>query len=453
MPYASQRDRLPPNLELEKTPWPVPPLNLFLVGGVNTGVFDLQWDDPSQLSLNSSFGIVGVNIYRAFDSEYGPFERLTTLPVGSMFWRDQTDNVLIPDEDVSDRFILRGTSQDAGELYNGRFVFRTQRCPIVKAGSQAINADSPSDVMVFVDGVRANVLSVHGWSGEVELDNQMHPEVGTQTRMVPVLPGPNSVVTCSYRYNRSLLQQSLAQRVFYRVTTVATPANGVDLVETPLERAAATSSYEVEKLDWIWREAIRRNRWILTQGGERVKLFLHRHNGVACPCIANPQYKQPINDCTICYGTGSIGGFDGPYDALIAPDDAEKKIAQQAVGRVWEHTYEVWTGPTPLLTQRDFLVKVNGERYSIGGVRIPSNRGMLLQQHFNIGAMDLKDIRNSVPIDGNSDRYTVRQLPAMLPDDPVMGTTSPPAGITSKPGIPDERELRGRTVVWENIVY
>jgi hypothetical protein len=453
MPYASQRDRLPTNLELEKTPWPVPPLNLFLVGGVNAGVFDLQWDDPAMLSLNSSFNIVGVNIYRAFDSEYGPFERITTLPVGSMFWRDQTDNVMVVDEDVSNSFILRGTGQDAGELYNGRFVFRTLHCPIVKAGSQRTHANSAEDVLVFVDGKQAGVLSVQGWSGEVELDNQQHPEVGTQTRLVPVLPGPSSVVTCSYRYNRSLLQTNLAQRVFYRVTTVATPAGGVDLIETPLERAAATSSYEIEKLDWIWREAVRRNRWILTQGGERVKLFLQRANGVPCSCTQNPQYKQPLNDCPICYGTGSMGGYDGPYDALLAPDDAEKKITQGATGRFLEHTYEVWTGPTPLLAQRDFLVKINGERYSISGVRFPTNRGMILQQHFNIGYIDSKDIRYSVPIDGNVDRYTARQLPAMLPDDPVMGTSSPPAGITNKPGIPDERELRGRNVVWENIVY
>jgi hypothetical protein len=428
-----------------------------LTGGLE-GVFDLQWDNPAQLALNSAFNIIGVNIYRAFDSEYGPFERITTLPVGSMFWRDQTDNVLVVDEDVSDRFILRGPGKDAGEI-SGRYVFRTLRCPIVKTGSQAIHANSPDDVMVFVDGKRAGILSVTGWTGEIELDPNDYPEVVTQKREVPVIPGPNSKVTCSYRYNRSLVQQFLAQRAFYRVTTVGIPASKGwanagpdDLVETPLERAAATSSYEVEKLDWVWREAVRRNRWILTQGGERVKLYLQRANGVPCPCTQNSQYKQPLNDCRICYGVGFIGGFDGPYDSIIAPDDAEKRISQQASGRVFEHTYEVWTGPTPLLAQRDFLLKINGERYSIGGVRIPSNRGMILQQHFNISAVDGKDIRNSVPLD-SPDRRAANQLGVLLPDDPVMGTISPAAGITNKPNIPDEREIRGRTVAWENIVW
>lgn len=459
MPYASNRDRFTPTLELEKTPWPVAPLDLFLIGGKNPGVFDLRWSDPSVLALNAAFSIVGVNIYRSMNSEYGPFERITQLPVGSLFWRDQTDNVMVVDEDVSQSFILRGTSHDAAELYTPRYVFRTLFSPIVRPGSQGVTSNQPEDVFVTVDGVPARVLSVIGNSGEVELDASLYPIVATQKREVPVIPGPNSVVKCSYRYCRSLLKTDLMQRVFYRVTTVGVPASmpwgsagPQDLVETPLERAAPTSSYEIEKIDWIWREAVRRNRFILTQGGERVKLFLRRETGFPCPCVQNPQHKQPLYDCTICFSTGFIGGFDGPYDAIIAPDDAERKIAQSDKGRSIDHTYEVWTGPSPLLSQRDFIVKVNGERYSVGAVRFPTNRGMVLQQHFNIGHIDEKDIRYSVPID-NPDRFAANQLGILLPDDPVMGTSSPAAEITSKPNIPDFRELRGRTVVWENIVY
>jgi len=457
MPYASQRDRVPTNLELTKTPWPAPPINLFLMGGVNPGVFDLRWDDPSILSLNGGFDLVGVNIYRSFDSEYGPFERITSLPVGSLFWRDQTDNVLVVDEDVSNSFLMRGTGQDAAEMYAPRYVFRTTHFPIVRPGSQAIPSTLPEDVMVFVDGVRAKITSVNGYTGEVEIDPISYANVAIQKLDTPVVPGANSRVTCTYRYTRSFLRTDLMTRVFYRVTTVGVPTQiGVnvagpgDLVETPLERAAATSSYEVEKLDWIWREAVRRNRWILSQGGERVRVFIRKSVGYPCGCAPTPQYKQAINDCPRCYGVGFVGGYDGPYDALIVPDDGERRQAQSDKGRYVDHTYEVWTGPSPLLSQRDFLVKVNGERYSIGAIRFPSNRGMVLQQHFNIGHIDEKDIRYKVPIDNPSSAAHLGQI---LPPDPVLGATSTAAGITSKPNIPDERELRGRTVTWENIVY
>ena len=453
MPYATNRDRPVDQLELEKVTWPVPPLNLFLTSGYLLGVYDLVWDDPSNLALNSRFCIYGVNIYRSFDSEYGPFERITDLPVGAIFWRDQTDNVVVVDEVVSDdRWVLRGVCT-ASELDAPRYVFRTEQRPIVQSGSQAVPEFRASEIIVKVDGVQARVLRVDGPSGEVELDINRYPEVSTQSLETPVVPLENSVVTVTYRYNRSFLRTDLSQRVFYRITTVGVPINlplsevqPKDLVETPLEYAVATSNFEIEKLDYIWREAVRRNQWILAQGGERVKAFLRKAVGQQCPCIQRPSYKQPQSDCTMCFGTGILGGYEGPYDIIIAPDDGERRVTQKDSGRTVEHSYEVWTGPRPLVSQRDFIVKINGERYSIGAVRMPTNRGMVLQQHFNIGHLDEQDIRYQVPVD-DVYRYVADQLAPMIPPDTA------PAQVTDKPGIPNERERRGRTKVWENVMY
>jgi hypothetical protein len=91
-------------------------------------------------------------------------------------------------------------------------------------------------------------------------------------------------------------------------------------------------------------------------------------------------------------------------------------------------------------------VKINGERYSIGAIRMPTNRGMVLQQHGMLGHLDEKDIRYRVPID-NPSRYLANQV---APAVPPMNS---PAQITDKSEIPDERELRGRTIAYENIVY
>jgi hypothetical protein len=147
-----------------------------------------------------------------------------------------------------------------------------------------------------------------------------------------------------------------------------------------------------------------------------------------------------------CYGTGIVGGYEGPYDVLIAPDDAEKRITQKDSGRTVEHSYEVWTGPAPLLSHRDFIVKANGERYSIGAVRVPSNRGMVLQQHFNIGHIDEKDIRFRVPL-LDPTQHAINQVQKIGPERPEG--TAP----TDKPNIPEERQLKGQTGTWENIEY
>ena len=72
---------------------------------------------------------------------------------------------------------------------------------------------------------------------------------------------------------------------------------------------------------------------------------------------------------------------------------------------------------------------------------MPSNRGMVLQQHFNLGWIDEKDIRFKVPID------SVQSLTAGQLVPPALAR----AIVTDSLSIPDERELRGRTKAWENL--
>lgn len=449
MPYATDRDRNPHVLELEKTPWPAAPLNIFMMGGA--GSFDLCWDDPASLALNSRFTIIGVNVYRSFDSEYGPFERITDYPIGSLFWRDQTQQTVETSEVVADsKWLVRGS--ETAELYGRRYVFQTEHRPLLQGGTQNLLA-TPKDIRVQVNGSDVPILRMDAANGVVEIDCTPYPNVATQTLdpVTDLAPGSGAVVTVAYRRASNFVRTDIMQRAFYRVTTVGVPAakpieqsQPQDLIETPLERAAATSNAEIEKLDYIWREAVRRNRWILDQGGERVKIFLKKHVGQVCPCNRN-DYGQPLNDCRLCFGTQILGGYEGPYDIVIAPDDAERRINHGPNGRNVEHTYEVWTGPSPLLSQRDFIAKIDGTRYSVGPVRRPSNRGMLLQQHFNIGYLDEKDIRYAVPID--NPQGFVNQLAPVIPDQHFA------AEPTEKGNIPNEREIRGRTAAWENITF
>ena len=473
MPYASQRDRTVQELEFTKLPWPAPPLNLFMTSGYERGVVDLQWDDPTELALNSRFRILGVNLYRSFDSDYGPFQRVTELLSGSRFWRDRTDNELV-EEDVTGQFVLFGECAAVGDR-GPRYVFRTQNFPIVKEGSQQINADTGDDIRVYIDGKEARVLNVWGSTGEVEIDSFVYTNVATQSwdpSLIPSgggvpgqtgeevggVPGggpgyPTSRVVCVYRFTRQLIRTDLFQRIHYRATCVGIPIDKdlsvcqpQDLVETPIEHATATHTMEIEKLDYIWREAIRRNRWILEQGGERVKVFLRKNVGLPCPCIPDDYHKQPINDCRICFGTSIIGGYDGPIDIIMSPAEPERKITQKQQGRTGEHVYEVFTSPVPLLSMRDFIVKINGDRYSIGGVRLPSNRGNVMQQHFNIGHIDERDIRSRVPVTCPV-KYVATQF---KPTGPELEAD---ANITNKPNVPVEQQYRGRTPAWENIEY
>lgn len=430
---------------------------------------------PCMGKSNSRWGIVGVNVYRSDTGERGPYFRVNKVPLGGLFFRDRTDVVLVEDEvvDWSWGWVYKG---DAPNMNLWRL--RTRHRPLVKEAGNAVPANSPADVIVTVDGRIAPVTRVLGQSGEIDLDPDPVWNPATETYVYPPIPKADgtSVVTVSYRYSRLNLVTALDanSKVFYRITTVAVDPTGTSpsgLVETPLGYSEPLSALNSEKTDYIWTEAIRRNRWILEQGGERVKLFIRRVTGVPCPCqwdVAVFAFaKQPYNYCSCCYGTGFLGGYEGPIDIIVAPDESERRVTQTPMGRRLENTYEVWTGPRPMLSQRDFIVKQNGERFSVGPVRRTQVRGYTLQQAFTIGNLDEKDIRYCVPLTGletlpwPETRYTNPENAYERPESPCAEGDPFPVGYdyqatpmgTNVPKVPEGRQLRGRTPVWANIMY
>jgi len=418
---------------------------------------------------NLEWTVLGVNIYRSDTGERGPYFRVNKFPVGTGFFRDCTDNVLVQEELVDWN---TGWSSRGDAANNRLWRICTRRRPIVKSEGQAIPASSPSDVTVSIDGVVVQVDRVWGSDGFIDLINTPTYDPSTETTIPPVLPNVDgsSVVLVTYHRQGNLVKTDLETKakIHYRVTTVAVDPNNITpsgLVETPLGYAEPVSPVQREKLDYMWREAIRRNRWILEQGGERVKLFIRRVTGTKCPCQWDATQfefaKQPLNNCEQCFGTGFLGGYEGPIDLIIAPDDAERAVRQTPIGRRLEHTYEVWTGPTPLLSQRDFIVKQNGERYSVGPTRRTQVRGVVLQQSFQIGFLDECDIRYKVPLYGLEQlawpqtRYTRPEEAPCEDSEPFpVGFDYQGAPMASETAsVPDGREQRGRTPVWQNITY
>jgi hypothetical protein len=452
---------------------PLPPKNTNVVSPYLKGTLDLRWEDPSILARNANFTLVGVNIYRSEASDRGPFRRINEFPVGGNFYRDRTSYSRIEREPVAwSSWLFQGNAPN-----DRRWVFHTQNSISKRyesAPHQTPNyADSPNDVQLFINGVETSVASVFGKTGEVTLVNAAQYNVATEQEEPAALPVESDRVEVSYYTPKNHVRSGLDLTIWYRVTSVALDASTPSgYVESPLDWTEPHSVIEVETLDYIWREAMRRNAWILQQGGERVKMFIRKSCGVPCECKVESRTleysKQPSQRCKTCFGTGFKGGYEGPYEVILAPDDAERRISQSYQGRRKEHTYEVWTGPSPLLTQRDFVVKQTNERYSVGPVRRPSHRGNLMQQHFNIAYLDQGDVRYCVPVDGTTDLAwpETRGQPCVQPfspqpvDHPLAGPAPWPTGsqdthpmLTEKADVCDENERRGRTKVWENTVY
>lgn len=430
------------------TTLPLAPREVFVTASFLPNSLDIRWENPASIHENMNLNIVGVNVYRSYDDELGHYVKLNPSPLGALFYRDTTKNVLVIDEVV--------TFDHEGDSPTEDWVFTVANFPIVKSGSQAVIARDPSDVVVKVDGVTVRAKKVVGESGEVFLIATGWWDHAAQVIVPATLPGPGDVTTCSYYWNDGVVVGTPDRRLFYRVTAVLD-----DDSETPLEETYPHQVEDVEEVDYIWAEAMRRNAWILDQGGERVMVFLRRWMGDRCECY-DYDHENPRQSCQTCYGTGYVGGYDGPYELTVSPSNVRKSRKLTPQGYVPDDMEEVWTGREPTLAHWDFMLKNNGERYSIGPVTVPTARGARLQQHFNIRLLEEVDIRYKVPVSGQDTTpvadsgYTEfrgspddPEEPPAEPDPDTLTDASPL--ITEKPEVPEGRRRKGRTITYDAI--
>jgi hypothetical protein len=428
---------------------PLAPKNVFVTSPYLIGVVDIRWDTPTIYAENNGFNILGVNIYRSYDTPEGPYTKLNDTPIGILSYRDETSETYVENEDP-----VAGGRLIAGTNANGDWVAHTYNKPIVIPGTNGEIANSYKHVVVNIrstsldDFQTVPAFKVVGETGEIFLINR--PVYNNEYNRIdpPLLPilSQGGEIRVSYTYINNWIRNDINRKIYYKCTTVGIDSSTDDLKETPLDEVEAISPYDMEKIDWIWAESIRRNKWLLEQAGERVKLFIRKWAGEQCTCW-DEQYRTPKNSCPYCYGTGYVGGYEGPYNVIIAPPETEKTVNLMDMGLHISYDWNSWMGPYPLVNDRDFIVRQNNDRLSLAHVNPQGSRGAIYQQHFMLSPLDRKDPRYQVSINGG---ITVpASWNAYREDQP---TDASPV-IPDKPEIPDEYQLRGRTVTFENIVY
>jgi len=350
---------------------------------------DLTFSDPKQEGNNSVFNIQGVNVYRSYDDINGPYTLLNAQPLQVGYYRDEHKISQIT-EDVTNKFKYKGDNP------RKEWIIQLDNKPVIN-NIVYTQFSEGQDILVNIDGQDIRPLKADGARGLVWLNTYPVYDPISHISTQPILPHSGSSVTCKYFYVSNFVQNNLNRRIYYKITTRGFDPDASEYFETPLAVAKTLALEEMSFADPIWQEAMRRNYFILEQGGERVKLYLRKWAGTPCP-NNSPTHKSTLNDCVICFGTGYIGGYNGPYDLIIAPPDEAKALEATPEGLKPSFTFETFTGPSPLISQRDFIVRKNGDRFSIGAVNLTTVSGAPLQQRFSVALLSSRDIRYSVPL-------------------------------------------------------
>jgi hypothetical protein len=349
--------------------------------------YDIRWDRSANLY------ILGYGVYRAF-REVGEYVRLTPTTIQTNQYRDQNKDVFVDSEQI----LLGEKGRGTWRLENNtEFYIRPKFCPIVEATGFGQPTRNPADIALTIDGKVHIPKFVNGETGEIILNDRLFYDAVKNQFVDAPLPEVNSDVRISYWYRANFLDTDHLRHFppYYKVTAIAYDLENNRLIETNPAMLKGTT-LNIEQIDWIWTEAIRRNAWIAEMAGEQVMAFQQKRSGIVCGCVYRSEGTfYPDKSCQDCFGVGFIGGYDGPYPLTIVIPFSEKRFELQERGHRRLDTFEgMWAPPQPMMDQYDVILRQNGEMYMVGPVKRPNHRGfMALQQRFSMEFLNYHNVQ------------------------------------------------------------
>ena len=427
----------------------MPVSNLILLSGAIPGLRDLSWDPSPDAKL-------GYAVFRS-ESRYGPWTRLTLAPVPGERYRDATSLAdatrTVQPEDWTDK----GTYE--------YWAFKIPNAPIYGevVDGRCIVASIPEHVSLVVDGKPIAAARVDGASGQVWLPRTLMVQGHVPAALPYVTLTDASVVEVTYHTLANFVDPTPERRCHYTVVPLA--ADG-SLVHDPGLAGDIVNILEIDKMDFMQAEMVRRNAWEFEFSGEPAHLLVCRTKGTPCGCIAGT--GQPRTGCIACYETGIVGGYYGPYEFFFIDPDQGTTTETMEGGKKVSRQSRSLLGPHPWIMAGDLIIRKNGERLVIANPTYKSPRGVLLQQEFDVVLLQQTDTRYRVPLrsmdlpviynpafqtaPGTGNDFTdpgfvdTGILGGTDAFEPVSSPTTDPTKTWENPLVP-----KGRTVVFGNI--
>lgn len=463
---------------------------LLILNSSYVGSRDLWWPDDHEAKG-------GYNVYRAFDYPQN-WVKLNLHPIPIHFWRDQTELRLVIHQVAANEFREDGES--------GHYIIRLPHTPYAKWADpqrrkRAVVTNSNDDVAVqfnhdgnWLRPARVSALDQEIWLkvdrtlpggfGAVQPDGEKEvlPGSGSNSDLpsTPGLPAQSQIFTkptgttgpielqltstgapdiqvSFFKLENFVDIFTSLYRTFYTVVPVG--VEGQELHRPGEPGTEIVDSYQVDKMDFMQAEMVRRNSWLFEQVGEPAWLMFRRTRGKVCGCSATGT-GQPRTACPSCFETGIIGGYFGPFAFLFTDPDvaATRKIDEGGV--LVERDSRCYLGPSPIVQDGDLIVRKNGERLVISGVAYKMPRGVILQQEFNVRLLPPGDTRYLIPVVQDAFPpliFDPEKTPGFL--DPRTGQFTPDPGQPPKGG-EEVREINtqpghdrqtGRTITFGRI--
>ena len=406
--------------------------DLTILSSMEPGIRDLYWvDDPNPK-------VIGYNVYRAFDAPMGWAKVNPFGPVPGHSFRDQSHL-------ESKVYTVKPTDwvEKGGQ---GRYIFKLPDIPYAEVvqGRPSV-ACQPDDIRLYVDGVLTRCGRVDGMDRTVWLQQTvvLH-QTGDRRERPTTLVNDATVIQVEYLHLLNSVSIAIeGVRTFYSVVPVT--HGGVEVHAPGAPGTEIQDTFQVDRMDYMQAEMIRRQKWLLEQRAEPVYLMVRRTKGE--PCFCAKASGEPRTGCDACYQTGIVGGYYGPIDFLFVDPDSAATIETEEGGKKVTRESQAFTVPAPMIQSGDLLVRRNGERWVIGPVTYKTHRGVLLQQDYSASVLMHNDVRYKIPLTQQTGEvFHPAFEESSTADQPVSDPRKDPTKTWENPKIP-----MGRTVTFGNI--
>jgi len=369
----------------------------------------LIWDTPF---YDSTGGLSGFNIYRSFDSPFEGYKKINHNPVTVKEFNDNMSLTLVEEKPLNKMNITIGCDDFmvltlSSNSYSNFYL--SEETDLVIPVNEDRTFKNPSRnfytsvfAEVLLDGRRIVPSYIEGNQIYINLSWILGSDsVYKKYRDAPV----EDFLVRYYSAERDPYQHTMQDRVFYKVL----PLNHKGEEITSLDNSTFAEYTLTQDMDWVWKAALHRNFWLIWFGGESCLVYLRKWSGEICSCQTKRNDKQV--ECAGCYGTGIKGGYVGPYEIKVLFESSNRNREFSPYGNRMTEERKGIMIPLPYLRNGDVVIKKDGTKLVLGDVENIVNRGIILQQEFN-----LSDTRASLKMDLPNSR-NVKQF-FEIPDKP-----------------------------------
>jgi hypothetical protein len=174
---------------------------------------------------------------------------------------------------------------------------------------------------------------------------------------------------------------------WYKVSTLYQDKDG-KIVEGDL---SGPFMYRVSNTNKWFHKANERNLWILKNTGQLFDLYTRKYEGTRCKCWSESHGQAGNPDCTICYGTGFVGGFEPMFQLYVRLKPAETSLDITPQEFTYNNLPGAWTISTVQIKNRDLLIGPDGIIYSVLSSYVNQAAGYLFHQELKLKELDPND--------------------------------------------------------------